>query len=870
MHSPGRSTHPNAVGYAPGAGPFYRPLIPLLLALMGGLAAGSHWPGLRLWSVGGLALALAATAWAAICSGRSRMAPLGLFFVLGYLSIQPWTAPRLPSGHVVHFADQQSYQICGTVRSVPRQSRHWIRFVMQVETVGLGGRGDSAAGRLRVTVGQPAPRVRIGDRVSLKAKIRSIRSFNNPGGFDYRRYMAYKGIWCSAYVPAHKLMVLERGATAGVQRRIQDARSRVAALIDASASERTRGVLRALLIGDRDHIADDLRDAFHRAGVGHLLAISGLHIGIVAAVTFGGLLRVLALWRPLLWSGRCRQAAALCAMFPVMAYALLAGMSPSTQRAVIMVGVFLAAFLVGRQQDPVNTLAVAALVILTVHPPALFSISFQLSFAAVFAILHGMSRRPLRMQRPPDRCRRIAAKLTGFVLVSLLAILGTLPLIMFYFNQVSTAGLTVNLFIVPVVSLVVVPLGLFSVLMVPASAWAAGLGLTLCSAVLEPTLDVVAFCAGLPFAAVKTVTPTVLEMICFYGLLWAALGALGRRGQGERGSPAADRCGTPVPSRPGAGPLVAFTTRCEAFIGRRWPIMVMLLAGAVLAADGLFWSYQRFWHRDLRVTVIDVGQGSAVLLELPGGECMLVDGGGFSDNTVFDIGARVVAPVLWRKKIRSVETLVLSHPNSDHLNGLIYIARHFNVRQIWSNGQPCDTVACREWLRTVRSRAISMPPFALLPRKVSINGVSLALLYPSRQAVERQQRDGWRDANNNSLVLKVTYGSISVLLTGDIMALAERELAGAAGGQLNSTCLLVPHHGSRTSSTDAFLGEVRPEVAFISAGRRYGRPFAHPTVLQRYRERGCRIFCTDTHGAVTLSTDGRSYRIRSALPAGCQ
>jgi len=191
--------------------------------------------------------------------------------------------------------------------------------------------------------------------------------------------------------------VLNRTSGRGFRRILGRARTAISNFIEQNSREEPKEVLKALIVGDKTGISQSLREAFNRSGTGHLLAISGLHIGIVATVAFVMFRWVLSHVKPFLWYAWTRKGAAILSMIPVLAYGLIAGMSPSTQRAVIMVVVFLMTFLFAREHDPINTLALAATLILVIHPPSLFSVSFQLSFAAVFSILYGMSKtRPTR------------------------------------------------------------------------------------------------------------------------------------------------------------------------------------------------------------------------------------------------------------------------------------------------------------------------------------------------------------------------------------------------------------------------------------------------------------------------------------------
>jgi competence protein ComEC len=558
---------------------------------------------------------------------------------------------------------------------------------------------------------------------------------------------------------------------------------------------------------------------------------------------------------------------------------MIAGFTPSTQRAVIMVSVFLLTFLFEKEQDPLNTLSLAALVILIADPPSLFSISFQLSFTAVFAIIYGFSRVQQWVEATKSQKKErwrfgFVNRLVSFFLVSLFAVCGSLPLVAVYFNQVSLVGLAANFVVVPLVGFFTIPLGLMALFVLPLSTTVAVWCIQAGSGVLTVAWAVVQFFAELPFAAVKTFTPSLLEIGCYYVLCWALLNlhhparlaALWSRCNQRPASSSVTRdMKTSLPG--GDSGLGKFQNIIQRFQFKRIlpsdpAIAALVLVLFTLAGDTCYWLYQRFGHTDLRVTIIDVGHGSASLLELPGGYTMLIDGGGFADNTAFDVGAAIVAPLLWRKKIRTVDTLILSHPNSDHLNGLIYIARHFHVKNVWTNSETRDTLGYQTFLDVIANRKIVWPSFTDMPRSLWINGVKLEFLYPPQGYLKRREKEAWRNTNNNSLVVKVSMGSRSFLFPGDIMAAAEEELVGMAGSKLDSTVLIAPHHGSRSSSSTSFLGEVNPEVIVISCGRRSRFKLPHPTILKKYQHNGYAIFRTDLNGAVSLSTDGQQLEIK--------
>jgi len=855
---------------------YFRPAIPLLISLICGILFGSGFAGYEIW----------ATAAVIVCSGfclrqivrknNVRILPIVLFVSLGYLSVQPWVSPRLPANHILHFSDTHRWEIIGRIVDEPRKIKNRTRFHLQATSLGGDGQTRAVSGKLRVTALGDIPELSAGDFVRFNSRIRSLTNFKNPGGFDYKKYMAFKGIRASTYLQGDTLVVIHKHPAGGFFRIIESVRSTFAGLIEKSGHTQVEGVLKALIIGDRSQISAETRQAFNRAGVGHLLAISGLHIGIVATVAFGFFHWLMTRFKPFLWRGWTRKGAALLSLLPVFAYGMMAGFTPSTQRAVIMVSIFLLTFLFEREQDSLNTLALAALIILVADPPSLFSISFQLSFTAVFAIIYGfswMQKRPSAPKTPipGNRRLRLINRLISFFLVSFFAICGSLPLVAAHFNQISLVGLAANFIVVPLVGFLAIPLGLVALFVSPLSATAAFWCIQASSGILTLVLGVVQFFADLPFAAIKTFTPGLLEIGCFYVLCWALLNfhRQPRLAAGKPGSGAALKSATsnfemsPAGVDSGRRKFQGIFRRLQA--KRISPSdlakAALVLVLVTLAADTCYWLYQRFGYADLRVTIIDVGHGSSSLLEFPGGYTMLIDGGGFADNSAFDVGAVIVAPLLWRKKIRTVDTLILSHPNSDHLNGLIYIAGHFHVKKVWTNSETQNTLGYKKFMEVIKNKKIVLPSFADMPQIHWINGVKVDFLYPPTGFLKRKEREKWRNTNNNSLVVKISMGSTSFLFPGDIMAAAEKELVSLAGRKLNSTVLIAPHHGSRSSSSAAFLGEVNPEVIVVSSGRQSRFKLPHPATLNKYQQLGSSIFRTDINGAVSLSTDGQHLAI---------
>jgi competence protein ComEC len=375
------------------------------------------------------------------------------------------------------------------------------------------------------------------------------------------------------------------------------------------------------------------------------------------------------------------------------------------------------------------------------------------------------------------------------------------------------------------------------------------LGFDLSCWILDGVLEIVRWFAAIPSASIVTFKPTILE-IAWYGVLfWMTTRYIAVQSTGETGTAdhPADVCRNTEP--------LAIDPRS------RWAWLVIVL---IALADTGYWINERYVHPELRVSVLDVGQGLSILVEEPKGRVMLIDGGGLPDPSGFDIGKRIVAPALCAKKILSLDRVVLTHPDSDHLNGLLYIVAHFAIREVWTNGRPVDEPNYREFLKILRERSIPLIEGEAIPRHMQEAGLQLSLLHPEAAFAPPVNPKKRRDTNNFSLVLSLRMGEIGFLFPADIEAPAETWLVKHCADRLRSTVLVAPHHGSKTSSSPAFIDAVKPDVVIFPAGN--NRFIPHPDVLARYRQSGCRLVSTAQAGAISMTTDGRRLFLRFFKP----
>ncbi len=825
-------------------------LILLAVAFLAG-QLGWEWPAAVVWpSVTVMLVGTAALMWRT--SGWRPVVLLCLLcatFAAGRAAVQWVHVPDFPAHHLRQLALPKETVLEGWLYREPERSPTRGRLHLEAERVWQDGKPRPAAGKVRITVRHMQDDWRYGDRLRVTLKLRVPRNFHTPGSFDHIGYLARRGIYVTAFLWDDE--GIKRIGKSGTRprHRIERVRRTIGAFFDAQLAPTPAAVLRALIIGDKSRIDPEVRQDFQSVGAAHVLAISGLHVGTVAFLAYQVWWWLLGRSRYLLIAWSVPKSAAILTVPVVLVYAVLAGGSVSTWRAVTMACVFLGAILFDQKEEGMRSLALAALIICSLWPGAVFDASFQLSFAAVLAILLGLHR--FRAGREPAEeteawwqqgwARRLVRPLSLFCVVSLSAMAGSLPLVAVHFHIVSFVGLLANLLVVPllgsgvivpglvaagIVSLlsrhnvrkIVVILGLIAVALLAVNVGAAAVLVKLAGWIVQAMVWLVETLAAFPYAATYIVTPTPFEIALFYGLCVTLL----------------------------------FFSRITPPALRK--MLLVCLVGAVLI-DGGYWIAQRYFRTGLRVTFLDVGQGDATVIEFPGSHVMVIDGGGFLSQT-FDSGEAILAPFLWQKKIGRVDTLVLTHPHLDHYGGLEFLARHFGVASFWSNGRQSkgsrrftalgEILTERDIERHVLCRGADVP-------RPEIGGVRIQVLHPPCG------RTGL-DTNNSSLVLRLSHGEVDVLLTGDVEATAEAMLL-STQGTLDSEILKVPHHGSRTSSSPRFLEAVSPDVAVASLGHLNRFDFPSPEVVERYERQDVELLRTDTAGAVTITSDSRGYRM---------
>ncbi len=719
------------------------------------------------------------------------------------------------------------------------ESRGSNRAGEQPAVVRLELAGAASAGPLVAVTLPRYPEIEPGQRIAFDGSI------DSPPDGPYGDYLARIGV--AGTVRARSLTV--EGATDGPGAALERLRRGAGDALAAAIPEPEAGLAAGIVVGLRDEVDRDLAAAFTTVGASHVVAISGWNIAIVGATVAalaGGL-------------GRRRRSAIL--LVAIVAYVLFAGASASVVRAAAMAGVVLLARETGRAGRAAAALGWAAAILLFVEPSLVTDAGFQLSSLATAGILAWADRIEARLRRVAGG--RLPGWLAESLGVSLAAQAATLPIVLATFGRLALIAPASNLLIVPLVAPAMAAAGValaggsLAVLGGPAIvATIAGLPAW---ALLTAMCTIVRASAAVPFASVALDAPwssvAAAIVVVVAVLVWHLRRSVWPRLR-RQGRPVIDSSlraaveGAPRPAR-------AVPSR-------------LALVGLAIAVGALGLAAAHHPSGATRITVLDVGQGDAILVEGGSGGRMLVDGGPDPDRLIVELDRRLPP---WDRRI---DLLILTHPHEDHVAGLPILLDRYRIGRVYETGMRGPGPGYAAFARDLAIRGA--PPLGRLETgsRIRLDDIAFRVLWPDPGRVPREPPDAGRGINDVSIVLLGEVAGRRFLLTGDVEDDVDPILA--ARGIPPVDILKVAHHGSGTASTPAFVDEVRPRVAIVSAGA--GNPYGHParSTIDRLRGAGARVLRTDTDGsvAVTIAPDGTiavattGARAVATTPAGPQ
>ena len=737
-----------------------------------------------------------------------------LALLVGILRYQIALPDSNDPGFIAYYNDQGWLTLEGVIRGYPDVRDTWTNLELDVEKI------DGVEHPVHGTVLVRAPRYpeyHYGDRLRVSGLLETPPELE---GFSYRDYLKRQGIYSIVYRP--QIEGLASGQGSPFWSAIYAFKDRARDVVARLMPEPEASLLQGILLGIETGIPPDLYDAYNATGTSHIIVISGSNITIVAALFAATSGRLLG-----------KRRAYWVTMAGIVIYVLLVGADAAVVRAGLMGGLYITARRLGRGATAYVSLFASAILLTAVNPLALWDAGFQLSFAATLGLIlftpgiEGAFEGLLKRFVSAERARQVVRYLNDVLIVTLAAQVLTLPLIVYKFGRLSLVAPLTNLLILPVQP--------------PIMIWGGAATLTGLVPLLEPVARVVAWfpwlclaytnavvrwMAAWPLASLQISHASAGRLVFYYAVILSAAWALRQR-QG-------------------------YIRRAWTWLTVRWSTTAVLGTPAVMAV--LIWlAVLQLPDGRLHVAFLDVGQGDAILITAPNGQQVLVDGGPSPTVLTSALGREMP---FWD---HSLDLLVMTHPDADHITGLVEVLDRYRVDLWLDNGRPDDDALYTQCQALLAQATVPREVVRAGNRLDLGNGLSLEVLHPPAELLSGTESD----QNNNSVVLRLVWGQARFLLTGDLEAEAEQLLL-QSGQPLDADVLKVAHHGSGGASTAAFLAAVGPKYAVISVGadNRFGHP--KQDLLDRLAALGqVKILRTDEQGTVEFITDGQQLWVRT-------
>jgi len=711
--------------------------------------------------------------------------------------------------HISRYITGDKSIVRGFVLKSPEQKFNRTRLVLKFLSI-IDGKAKPASGKIIVYLYNCSKDTfQYGDEIIVQGRLSKPSGKRNPGGFDFRAFLDRKGIHGILRVKQdHFRKTSAQFGNVFLRKIVYPARRYCLKTIGKTSTGSSQHLLKALLVGERTEMPVHLYEQFSKAGIAHVLAVSGLHVGFILMMLWG-VFTLLRIPYPL---------RVVLVISGLGFFTLLTESRPPVVRAFIMAAFYLIGTLFERKPKPLNIIGLAALFSLCINPKSLFDLGFQLSYTAVLAIVIGY--RQLRilpiikvLYEKTVKIRFLHYFLT-MGLVSFLAQLGTLPITAFYFNRISLMSIPLNIIAIPLTGLTVT-IGFATLLLNLLHPHFISILGPFNNLILAFIISLARWTSSLDFSHFTCPTPNILHIALYFSM------------------------------------LILFTQWRFLFWRKRFIFLILILGNIILFKNIIFHPKPK-----LELVQFDVGYGDAALLKLPWDHHILIDGG--SRNPTFDNGESVIAPYLRQKGIRHLDAVFLSHPHNDHIGGLIYILNHFHVHQLFVSDTLHHSPLFDNLIQVALEKGISFHEMSDSDT-LQFPGVRLFCLSAGEVCSPVQSSEDM-NLNNTSLVLKICFGKTSFIFMGDAEKSVEKTLL-QSDKNLKSTVLKIAHHGSVTSSMTCFLKRIQPEHAIISVGRH--NKWGHPSqkVIQRLENLEIQTHRTDKDGAIVMRSDGENIRI---------
>jgi competence protein ComEC len=638
-----------------------------------------------------------------------------------------------------------------------------------------------------------------GDTILASGLFQLFDEPRNPGEFDFRRFFNRKNIFGKIIIHRDTPLRIKKSKTKSLEHWISITQKKIKTIFDIYLDQNTSGLMAGLILGDKSEINPDIRLSFSDAGVIHILAVSGLHVGYVLMI-----LMIITSFFGIPWGWN-----KIPIILGLIAYMFITGLRPSVMRASFMAIIFVVSVIFNRKANLWNIISFVGLFILIIQPLYLMDLGFQLSFSAVLSIVFFLNitnfifPKSLQISNMENS---IFKSIWALFLVSFGAQIGTLPLTAAYFGKIPLLSIFTNIIIVPLVG-ILVALGFILLLVsgVPVFAETFANSIWLIAELIQ---KITQFVASLPISIMYISKINWTDFVSYFLIIGFIL-------------------------------FYIYTKRFS-----------IILCGMLILVSIVIWKWALF-NPKMNILFLDVGQGDAAIVQFPNQKTMLIDAGQRFKSK--DYGKKVVIPVSKYLGIKSFDWVVMSHPHNDHIGGIISVIEDMKVDTLF------DTFGGYEsWTyQKIIDEAIEHNIFYRKLNKGEIlypdKNISFSVFAPDSSTALSET-----NINNRSIVFKLEYNLVSILFTGDLELEGESKLI-HFGDELKSDILKVGHHGSITSSTNGFLTLVRPELAVISVGRKNKFNHPSPVVINRMENLNISYHRTDIDKALWIEIDGNTY-----------
>lgn len=756
------------------------------------------------------------------------------FLIFGVTAADRASEPALSPNHIVHQIN--SYRdavIIGTLGAKVSKTADVSKAYIDVSFIRTDVNGPlrSAEGRVLLTLkGNWPESIKPGDAVIIRATLKPPKVINTPGTFNYREYLARKSIFLTGTIN-HPILIkpvqkIDVSLKKNIFYRIELLRTNISAFINVNLPKRLGSIYEALIIGDRSEIPPETLEIFKRSGTMHLLAVSGMHTGLIAALFYFVINWLLRRSEYLMLHTNVRKASLLITLPVLIFYALLTGANPPVVRSLIMITVFAAAFSIDRFQNPLTALTGTAFLILLFQPIALFSPSFQLSFVAVGSILllipkfFSLSGISISSMYDQHGVMRVIWFFLAIGVVTIAATIGTFPLMLFHFNRISLVTLPANLLIQPIICFWSLPIGIMSIICSCFSYEIASMLLKTGALGIQKALEIGEILSRHESTQLWLPDPSITICMLYYIGLFFLIIDLPKR--------------IIIPSSASLIVISVFMIHIPSFdvqITRR-------NSGAV--------------------SVLDVGHGSANVIEMTNGHTVLVDGGA-KNAPGYDCGERIIAPFLWHRRIGHVDDIIITHDDADHYNGIPTIIERFRPDRLFIPHVDFPKKGLQEIISCARKHDVDI----LIPDHdtlITQDSEELLIFLADNQDSAKGPSGQALSEDDRGLVLKFVSGTFSMLFPGDITRKKEAELTDRLE-HIESTVILSPHHGSSSSNSYPFLKTVNPDYLIFSANDHGSGLFPSSVALKHAELLHIKTHTTSVDGTVLITLGQTGYRI---------